>query len=71
MSGENLLSNLVWYVQNLNINMFSINYSSLLYLRAKLKYCSFWPAMVVPTPDKLGKTPKNKICVMFFGSKTL
>ncbi|XP_031634811.1 PC4 and SFRS1-interacting protein-like [Contarinia nasturtii] len=37
---------------------------------AKIKYCPFWPARIVSTPLELGKVPKNKICVLFFGTKT-
>lgn len=39
--------------------------------RARLRYCVFWPAKVVATPRILGKTPANKTCVVFFGTKNL
>lgn len=37
--------------------------------RARLKYCPYWPARVVSAPSSIGKTPQNKICVLFFGTK--
>lgn len=36
---------------------------------AKLRYCNFWPARIVAAPPELGTNPKNKICVLFFGTK--
>lgn len=36
---------------------------------AKMRYCPYWPAQTVETPPNIGKTPKGKICVLFFGTK--
>ncbi|XP_055308290.1 hepatoma-derived growth factor-related protein 2-like [Sitodiplosis mosellana] len=36
---------------------------------ARMKYCPFWPARVVKTPPTMGRTPRNKKCVFFFGTK--
>lgn len=38
---------------------------------AQMKYSPYWPAKVVETPPQMGKTPPNKSCVLFFGSKQL
>lgn len=36
---------------------------------AKMRYCPYWPAKFVETPSNIGKNPKGKICVLFFGTK--
>lgn len=38
-------------------------------LWAKMRYCPYWPAKKVETPPHIGKNPKGKICVLFFGTK--
>lgn len=38
---------------------------------AKQRYSFYWPSRVVDTPPELGKTPKNQLCVFFFGTKQL
>ncbi|XP_031637027.1 putative oxidoreductase GLYR1 homolog, partial [Contarinia nasturtii] len=36
---------------------------------AKQRYSCYWPARIVDTPPEMGKTPKNNVCVLFFGTK--
>lgn len=36
---------------------------------AKMRYCPYWPAKTVETPPNIGKTPRGKVCVLFFGTK--
>lgn len=37
--------------------------------RARMRYCPYWPAQITSPPIGLRKPPKNKVCVLFFGSK--
>lgn len=36
---------------------------------ARLRFCPYWPARIVDTPPQMGKKPKGKQCVLFFGTK--
>lgn len=38
---------------------------------AKQRYSMYWPARVMNAPPEMGKTPKNQVCVFFFGTKQL
>lgn len=37
----------------------------------KCDTCPYWPAKIINTPPELGACPKNKNCVLFFGTKQL
>lgn len=39
-----------------------------MFFRAKLKYCPYWPSVVIKPPNHL-KERKNKTCVLFFATK--
>lgn len=34
-----------------------------------MRYSPYWPAKLVETPPEMGKTPRGKRCVLFFGTK--
>lgn len=38
---------------------------------ARMRFCPFWPGKIVDTPPVMGRTPRGKICVLFFGTKEL
>lgn len=56
-------------IQNMNIKQEKICAGDLVW--AQMKYSPYWPAKVVVTPPQFGKTPSNKFCVLFFGTKQL
>lgn len=37
----------------------------------RMKYCPYWPARIVEAPPVMGKVPRGKTCVLFFGTKEL
>lgn len=61
--------NLYFLIQNMNIKQEKICSGDLVW--ASMKYSPYWPAKVVVTPPQFGKTPSNKLCVLFFGTKQL
>lgn len=65
----------VWLVKYLNFINFFVKYCrksiNSLTDRAKMRWCVFWPSRIVTAPKEMGKPPKGKICVFFFGTKNL
>lgn len=38
---------------------------------ARMRFLPYWPAKMVESPPSMGKVPRGKSCVLFFGTKEL